>query len=225
MVGTFDFAPSLGEIVLTAYGRIGVRASELQQSHMQDARMAANLLLSEWSNLQPNLWEVTLKTSPLLEGVATYSVDAQTVMILDMYISYGSPSTDRLIFPISRSEFASYPNKSQEGFPTVFWYDRLISQTITLWPVPDGNGPYTTNYYSVRQTSDANLADGDSPEIPYRFYDAFAAGLAWRLAEIYAPQMEQRMQEKAERAWKIAATNDVENVNLFLMPAIGGYFR
>jgi hypothetical protein len=57
-------------------------------------------------------------------------------MILDMYISYGSPSTDRLIFPISRSEYAAYPDKTTQGTPTVFWFDRLIAPTFTLWPVP-----------------------------------------------------------------------------------------
>lgn len=221
----YEFNPSLGELVLTAFSRIGVRRTELEQSHMQDARSAANLLLAEWSNLQPNLWEVSLKTSPMLEGVATYSVDAQTVMILDLYITYGSPATDRYIMPISRTEYAAIPDKTQQGFPTCYFFDRLVSPTITFWPVPDGNGPYLTNYYSVWQTPDANLADGATVEIPYRWLDAFACGLAWKLSEIYAPQLEQRMQQKAERSWNIAATQDVENVGLYITPGTNSYFR
>ena len=155
--GTFSYNPSLGEQGQIAFGRIGVRRTELTPAHMADLRTAANDLLAEWSNMTPNLWEVGLQTTSLVQGTATYTVAAETVMVLDLYISTGTPATDRLIFPISRSEYASYPNKTQQGFPTVFWFDRLVTPTITLWPVPDGNGPYTMNYYTVRQTQDANL--------------------------------------------------------------------
>src|SRR6266566_4299979 len=87
---TFNFAPSGAEFVLAAFGRIQVRPTELTQSHMFNARMALNFVLSEWSNTQPNLWEVDLQTMPLTQGVATYSVPNPTVMILDLYISTGT---------------------------------------------------------------------------------------------------------------------------------------
>lgn len=224
---SYDFNPSLGEMVLEAYSRIGVRPSEVTQQHMYNARQSANLVLAEWSSLQPNLWEVGLQTAPLIEGNATYSVPAETVMILDAYITTqveGGDNQDRYIVPISRTEYASYPNKAQVGFPTVYWFDRLISPTFTLWPVPDGNGPYVLNYYSVRQTMDAVLSGGKTVEIPYRFLDAFAAALAWRLSEKYAPQLEPSMMAKMERSWRIASTQDTENVALYIMPGIGGYY-
>lgn len=223
---TYDFNPSLGELTLEAFARIGIRPSAVTQQHIQNARVSANLVLSEWSGLQPNLWEVGLQTSPLIQGTDTYSVDAETVMILDMYIttSVSGASNDRYILPISRTEYASYPNKTQQGFPTVYWFDRLISPTITLWPVPDGNGPYVMNYYSVRQTQDATLSGGKTVEIPYRWLDAFAAALAWRLSEKYAPQLEIRMQQKSDRAWTLAATQDTENVPLYIIPGLSGYY-
>lgn len=223
---TYDFNTSLGEMIIEAYSRIGVRPSEITQQHMYHARISANLVLAEWSSLQPNLWEVGLQTAPLLQSTATYSVAAETVMILDAYISTtsGTETTDRYILPISRTEYASYPNKDAEGFPAVYWFDRLISPTITLWPVPDDNGPYVLNYYSVRQTQDAVTAGGKTIEIPYRFLDAFAAALAWRLSEKYAPQLETRMFEKMQRSWSIASIQDVENVSLFITPGLGGYY-
>ena len=223
---TYDFNLSVGEMALEAFSRIGVRPSEVTQQHIQNARVSANLVLAEWSNQVPNLWEVGLQSSPLIQGTDTYSVSAETVMILDMYITTsisGTPN-DRYITPISRTEYASYPNKTQQGFPTVFWFDRLISPTITLWPVPDGNGPYVMNYYSVRQTQDAVLGGAKTVEIPYVWLDAFAAALAWRLSEKYAPQIEDRMMMKADRAWKIAATQNVEDVNLYITPSLSGYY-
>lgn len=224
---SYEFNPSLGEMALEAFSRIGVRPSEITQQHMFNARQSANLVLSEWSTLQPNLWMVGLQSAPLIEGSATYSVPAETVMILDAYISTGltGDQQDRYIIPISRSEYAAYPNKEQEGFPTVYWFDRLIAPTFTLWPVPDGNGPYVLNYYSVRQTQDAVMSGAKTIEIPYRFLDAFACALAWRLSEKYAPQLEPRMYEKMERSWRIAAANDTENVPFYIAPMLGGYYR
>lgn len=222
---SYNFSPSVGEIGLTAFGRVGVKRTAITSSHMAELRNAANLLLSEWSNQTPNLWVVDLITVPLVASTATYDVPAETVMILDMYISYGSPNTDRIILPISRSEYASYPDKTTESVPTVFWFDRLIAPTFTLWPVPDDTTTYTANYYSVRQVADAELTNAGTPEIPYRFLEAFTAGLAWKLSEIYAPQLEDKLFNRYGRAWGIAASQDTENVPVYITPGIGGYFR
>jgi hypothetical protein len=66
--GTFDFFPSTGEIGLTAFGRIGIKRTAVTASHMAELRNAANLLLSEWSNQTPNLWEVGLISTALTLG-------------------------------------------------------------------------------------------------------------------------------------------------------------
>jgi hypothetical protein len=219
---TFNFNPSGAEFVLAAFARLQVRPSEILQDHMFNARMALNFLLSEWSNATPNLWEVGLQTMPLTQGVGTYSVPAATVMILDLYVSTGT--IDRILWPVSRTEYASYANKTTQGTPTVFWYDRLISQTVTFFPIPDGNGPYTVKFYSVRQTNDADVANGFNVEIPYRFYEAYCSGLAWKLSEMYAPQLEDKLFARYQRAWTIATTQDVESVPLVIMPGIGSYY-
>jgi len=224
--GTYNFNPSGAEFILTAFGRIQVRPTEITPSHMFTARMALNFVLSEMSNEQPNLWEVELQTIPLVQGTVSYSVPAQTVMILDLYLTTGSGVTtnDRYLYPISRTEYASYPNKTQQAPPTVYWYDRLISQTVTFYPVPDGNGPYTANFYSVRQTQDADVINGKNVEIPYRFYEMYTAGVAWKLAETYAPQLEDKALMKFERAKQIAYKQDVENVPMTIQPGLAGYF-
>jgi len=224
--GTYNFAPSLGEVVLTAFSRIGIRRTEILETHLQDAKQEANLLLAKMSNLQPNLWTVDQQALPLLQGVATYTVPAETVMILDAFVRYGTGnSIDRTIYPVSRSEYSTYPNKFIQAFPTVFWFDRLISPTITIWQVPDANGPYTLFYYRVRQIQDADYANALDIEIPYLWFDAFVAGLAYRLARIYAPQLEQIRKTDADEAWQEAATQGVENVDMYISPGLAFYFR
>ena len=221
--GTFSFAPSGAEFILAAFGRIQVRPSELTQSHMFNARMALNFVLSEWSNSTPNLWEVELQSMPLTQAVATYAMPNPTVMILDMYVNWGG--VDHYIYPISRTDYASYAVKTTQAPPNVYWYDRLISQTVTFYPTPDGNGPYVANFYAVRQTQDADVQNGYNVEIPFRFYEAYCAGVAWKLAEIYAPQFEDKLFMRYTRALEIAQRQDTESVPLYITPAIGGYYQ
>ena len=222
---SYNFNPPLGTLILNAFQRCGVRPTELTATHISQGQMAANFVLAELAVLQPNLWVVSLQSIPLLQGSATYTVPAETVMITDLYISYGTPNTDRFLYPISRTEYASIPNKTTQAFPNQFWFDRLISPTITFWPVPDGNGPYVARYYSVRQTQDAVLANGLTVEVPFRFLDAYQCGLAWKLAELYAPQMEDKLFARYNRALSLAQNQDQENVPLYLVPTISGYYR
>lgn len=224
---TYAFSPSNGEIVLAAFERIQIRAPSIRQEHMLSARREVNFLFSSLSNLGPNLWEVALVAQALTAGTSTYAVDAKVVMILDAYISLNQGTTtqsDRYITPISRTEYASFATKKTSGFPTSFWFDRLISPTVTLWPVPDSGGPYYLNYYVCTQMQDANLAGGETPDVPYRWYDAMTAGLAHRLARIYAPQLEAQRKTDAQEAWAVAAAQDTEGVALSIAPGIGAYY-
>ena len=226
--GTYAFNPSLGELTLYAYNLIGVRNTAVLQEHMEAARMATNMMLSRWSNQGVNLWAVDLITTPLVTGQATYSVDANTVVILDAYVQNddSGANIDRIILPISRTEYASYPNKEQQGYPTVFWFDRLLSPNVTLWPVPNtDNGPQSLKYYRVRQIQDANLQNGEQVEIPYLWMEAFAFGLAQRLAMVWSPDKVALMKPMADEAYQIAADQNVETAQQYISPQIAGYFR
>lgn len=225
--GTYTFNPSLGELVLYAYNLIGIRNTSVLQEHMQSARMASNMLLSRWSNQGVNLWAVDLVTTPLVQGQETYSVDSNTVMMLDVYIETingsGQP-IDRLILPISRTEYASYPNKEQQGFTTTYWFDRLLSPTVTLWPVPDGTTT-SLKYYRVKRLQDSDLQGGQQVDIPYLWMEAFAFGLAQRLSIIWAPDKAISLKALADESYKIAADQNTEYVQQYISPVISGYFR
>lgn len=227
--GTTTFNPSIGELTLFAFGLVGIRRTELTQQHMTDARIAVGLMLAAWNNSTPNLWKVDEVTVPLVQGTATYDVDPSTVVMLDAYIrtfdQNGDPIDDRIIWPISRTEYASIPNKTWQAPPTIFWFDRLLSPTVTLWQVPDGNGPYELHYYRVVQIDDANTQNGETADVPVWFLDAFAWGLAARLAVMYAPDRAVALDAKAKEALQIARDQNVEaNDTLYFAPAIMGYY-
>jgi hypothetical protein len=223
--GTYNFAPGLGELVIYSYQNIGVRPTALLQEHMDSARMATNMMLARWANQGVNLWCVDLVTTPLVTGQTTYPVEGTTVMILDAYIE-DENYIDRIIMPVSRTEYSSYPNKTQEGFPTVFWFDRLISPTVTIWPVPNvDNAPKTLKYYRVRQIQDSNLQSSQNVEIPYMWLEAFADGLAYRLARIWNPQIAVALKAQADESYAIAAAQNVEQAATYISPMLSGYWR
>jgi len=225
--GTYTYNPSLGEITLYAYNLIGVRNTAVLQEHMEAARMASNMMLSRWSNQGVNLWAVDLQTVSLVTGTATYSVPADTVVMLDTYMRIDNgvnDPIDRLILPISRTEYASYPNKEQQGFTTTYWFDRLLAPTVTLWPVPDGSAQFL-KYYRVRRIQDSNLQNGEQVEIPYLWLEAFAYGLAQRLATIWAPDKVAILKPMADEAYLVAAEQNVETAQQYISPMLSGYFR
>lgn len=221
--GTYAFNPSLGEMVLYAYNNIGIRPTSLLQEHMQFARMATNMMLSRWANQGVNLWKVDLVTVPLVAGNSTYSVDPSTVMILDAYVVVAG--VDRIITPISRTEYASFPYKEQEGTPIVYWFDRLISPTITLWAVPDGVSATELKYYRVYQIQDANLQGGQTVDIPYAWLEAFADGLIYRVARAWQPAMAEKLKMQADESYSIAAMRNTENAPTYIAPMLSSYWR
>lgn len=224
--GTYTFNPDLGSLSLYAYQLIGVRPTAVLQEHLEAARMAANMVLTRWSSEGVNLWQVDLVTVPLVQGQATYSVDPNTIVMLDTYIEVvnGGAVTDRIILPVSRTEYASYPNKIQQGFPTVFWFDRLLSPTVTLWPVPSGQQTFL-KYYRLIQIQDATLNGAQQMDIPYYFIEPFAYALALRLAQIWAPDKVAIIKPFADESYQIAVNQNVETAQQYISPTVSGYYR
>jgi hypothetical protein len=225
--GNYNFNPSGGEFILNAFDRIQIRPTEIEQTQMQRAVMELNLALVRFNTMPgQNLWTIDLQSIPLVQGTATYSIPAETRMILSAYIRYSTnPTLDRYMFPISRDEYAAISTKSTQGFPSQYWFDRLRAPTITFYLVPDGAFAYDFFYYRARQIQDANVSNGQNLELPLRFFDAITADLAHRLARIYRPEMEQMRKADRDEAWSTASTEDTEWTPMYITPGLSGYYR
>jgi hypothetical protein len=223
--GSYTFELDNSNIVLESFDRIGFRPIMLTREHLSSARRSLNLELQSWSNRgMPLLWTVDLQTINLVAGTATYNVPAETVTILDVYIENGT--TDRIMTSISRSDYAAQPDKTTQGYPSVFWFDRLSpTPTITFWQVPDSALTYQVKYYRVRRIQDAAITSGQTADIPYLFMDALCAGLAARLARKYAPTMVADMKAEAQMAFNDALEENIERVQTFITPDLSSYYR
>jgi len=226
--GTYAFNPTAGQCVILAFDRCQIRMPSLRQEHFNTAYMEQNLSMVRFSNLQPNLWTVDLQTVTLTPGVATISIPANTILILDAYITTNPGSqfgqNNRYITQLSRTEYASLSNPNTPGAPTQIWFDRTLTPTVTFWPVPDTNGPYTFSYYRAVQIQDVAVAGGQTLNLPYLWMDAYVSELAWRFAMSYAPQLEDKRKLQAQEAWNIAAAQNIEVVNLVLAPPLSRFY-
>jgi hypothetical protein len=221
--GTFNFAPSAGEVVLTALSRVQIRGPMVKTEMLHMATVEANLMQVEWSNRGPNLWTVDEQEVDTVPGFATYPVDPSTIAVLEVTLGWGDPpnETEILLTSISRTQYMAYPRKQEPGRPTVYWFDILIAPTITLWPVPDQ--AYHLHFSRYRQQMDATMRNASNFEAPYRWLDAASAGLAHRLARHYAPALEGQRRTDYIEAYGYAASRDKENAPVFISPMLEFY--
>jgi hypothetical protein len=137
---------------------------------------------------------------------------------------------DRLLSPLSRSEYLSIATKMNTGFPSGYYFNQSAlapsgAPSITMWPVPGPSIPLpATNilYSNYRYAQDVTQMFQNA-ELPQRFYDALVAGLSARLALKFAPEKYQLMKAEAIDAYRVAAATDFENVTLRFTPDMGPY--
>ena len=223
--GTFTYQRTAGDLTLQAFVRAGVPKTDLTSQHMADAQAEANLMMASLSNQVPHLWTSETYPVTLSDGTATYALPERIIDIQVAYISTtsGGVTTDRVIGPISTAEYASLSNKTTEGAPTAYWFDKQITPSIVLWPTPDQT--YTLNLRCLSRFQDTLLVNGTDVEIPYRFWDAFCWGLAFRLAAIYKPEKAQSLGQIAEAELQKALDQDTDAVPVRVVANVGGYFR
>ena len=242
--GTFNFNPAASDLILVAFSRCGKSGAQLSAEHLRTASLEANLLNVEWGNRGYNLWEQQTIQFPaaaqLTQGTIQYALPATTLMVTLAWTETDNgdgTTTDRVMGPLSAFEYKSIPVKGVQGPPTSYWYDRQIAPLINLYPAPDGGGPYTAFVQAFTQMQDVVLPGGVTLDTPYRFLDAFVAGVAKRLAIHYAPERLGQAANPArgiigtgltgeyEKAWNDATSNDVENRPMVLAPDLSGYYR
>jgi len=246
--GSFVWFPALSDVIIAAYGRCQIRRGQLSVEHLQDAAMAANLMQTEWANEQVNLWTVEQVSIPLVAGQSTYQVDANTVMIMAAWITTGemdvtvdstepdaddlyptvdgtfmTAQSDRIITATDRDTYGSYPDKHTPGTPTIYWFNQQSGPSIVLWKPPDQSKRYVLNFFRARELQDAKMENGLQPDVRRRFLEAYVAGLAFKLSELYVPARMAELAQRAQSTFQRAAQRDIEPFPLRIIPALGSY--
>lgn len=229
--GTTAFNMDLTEIVEEAFERAG---GELRTGYdLRTASRSLNLMFSQWANKGLNMFTYEQGMINLIPGQATYNLPADTVDLLEHVIRTGAGSSstqaDLTITRISVSTYATIPNKLQQARPIQVWIERLDTPRFTVWPVPDNSQPYVFVYWRLRRMQDAGTGV-NTMDMPFRFYEAMTAGLAYHLALKIPGAMERLpiLKQQYDEAWQLASEEDREKASVRFVPRAarignGGY--
>jgi hypothetical protein len=230
--GTYAFNPSAGDVTLNAFGMIGIRRTALTEEHLENAAFQAGLVGVDFTNRNPNRWQMTEVPFALAAGVPTYNLPPETVAVSAVWLDQALPSgssISRILGPLSATEYAAIANKQQQGSPTTYFFNFLTPiPTLTLWLVPSALPAYTMRVQCFKQQQDTALENGANIDTPFRFLDAFTTQLASRLAGVYPdpnrPTREADLWARFQEVFRLAAALDQERVSLKLSPNLSSYY-
>jgi len=212
--GSTNFDLDVAEIIEEAYERCGLEVRTGYDT--KTARRSMNLMFADWANRGLNLWTVKQGTQPLTQGTATYTLSSDYTDILE--VSLRRSGTDYELSRMSRGEYLGLPNKTTEGRPSQYYYNRQSTPEITLWAVPD-NSTDTLVYYYVKRIEDVDTL-ANTTDAPFRFLPCIVAGLAYYLSMKKAPERVQLLKAVYEEEFQRAADEDEDRVPLKLQPSI-----
>ena len=211
--GTRTFNLDVAEAIEEAFERCGL---EVRTGYdVKSARRSMNLMFAEWANRGLNLWTVAQGTTTLTQGTSTYTLGADVADILEMVLR--RDGTDYEVERISRGEYLTFPNKTDQGRPSQFYFDRQIEPVITLWQTPE-NSTDQLVYYYVQRIEDAG-AYTNTTDLPWRFYPCMVAGLAYYISMKRAPERVSLLKAVYEEEFQRAADEDEDRVPLKLQPS------
>ena len=223
--GSKNFELDVAEYIEEAYERCGL---EMRTSY--DARTikrSLNILLADWANRGLNQWTIQQNSITMTEGTLSYSLDSTNptavIDVLDAFLrrTVNSVNTDYSIDRISRSEYANIPNKSTKARPSQYFIDKQITPKIYVYPAPE-NSTDTIHVNCLTRIDDTDALT-NTMEMPFRFYPALAAGLAYYLSLKKAPDRTQMLKGIYEEEFRRAADTDEDRASVKIAPALRSY--
>ena len=195
---------------------------------LRTARRSINLMMLEWANRGLNLWQVEEGTTTLIAGQKDYTLDADTIDLLEHHLRTDDGNTssqsDTSLTRLSFSQYASIPNKLDTGRPNEILINRNSgTTTFTVYPIPDSAETYKVVWYRLRQIYDAGAPASNTIDIPKLFLPSLVAGLAYYIA-MKNPEATQRvpfLKQQYEEQYKLAADENRVKASVRFVP--GGY--
>ena len=227
----FDKNFSIDEIIEEAYERIGSQGVSGYQ--LKTARRSLNILFQEWGNRGLHYWQIANNDITLVADQAVYTMfrstgdgtsDATAVYGVDDVLEAvyrNSSNVDTPLTKINRSTYQALSNKTSTGTPTQYYVQRFIDKvTITLYLTPGSSeAGNKLNYYYVKRIQDV----GDytnATDVPYRFVPCMVSGLAFYLAQKYAPERVQAMKLYYEDELQRALAEDGSSSSAYITPKV-----
>jgi len=227
--GSTDFALTANDAIQVARDLLGVRAEEepLSQVELERGLTFLNMMLKSWEADGVMAWTKTEGTITLAQGDVDYVVGSGgsfTTVPLDIEdMRITRSSIDLPMFRLSRPDYYAIPNKTVQGYPTQWYYDRQRDGgTVYVWPAPDSTAG-TLKFTYRRRIMDMD-ASGNNFDLPQEWYLAITHGLAVMLGPIYGKTGTPRYEDikaKAAAAYDSVKSFDQSEgeASIFVLPA------
>jgi hypothetical protein len=176
-------------------------------------------MLAEWANRGLNQWTIQQVSVTVTQGTAAYSLGADTIDILSAVVQ--RDGVDYGISRVSRDDFLNIPDKTSQSRISQFYVDRQITPSLKVWPTPD-NSTDVIIYNRLVRLDDAGAA-ANTLEIPFRFYPALSAGLAYYISLKRAPQRTQILKAVYEEELERAMAEDRDRASFQVAPSLEYY--
>jgi len=219
--GSRDFQPDVGEWIEEAYERCGL---ELRTAYdARTARRSLNILFADWANRGLNQWTISNVDQTLTEGTDSYSLNDYVIDVLDVVLrrTVNDVATDYQMNQVGRAEYWNIPTKSTKARPTQWFLDKQVTPKIYIWPAPENS----TDVIKMNQLLRIEDADGsvNDLQMPFRFYPALVAGLAFYLSQKRAPERMESLKSLYEDEFARALAQDESRASLMIKPNMRSY--
>jgi hypothetical protein len=214
---SIDFTQTAQELIVDALAELGVLAEEepLEATDLNRGLRILTRMLKAWQVDGVMTWTMTSGTLTLVQGQEDYAFGAGGDFVTvpldigDMEINRGT--NDLPMFRLSREEYRNLPNKTTQGYPTQFYYDRQrTGGTLYVWPAPDATaGTLKFTYRRIIMDMDAGANNID---LPQEWHDAIVFGLAKGFIGPYSMDGKPaaaRIMKEAERTYQIVKGFDI----------------
>jgi len=227
--GTYLFNPDLAEQVDEAFERCRIDPAVISVRHITSARRSMRFMLADWATDDYHNFRIVREQFTAVQSQSAYvaGIDFDTnkslVDVVDVVLRRSNVDTP--VEFMTRSDLLNIPEKTIEGRPDRVFIDKQRDKIVfTFWPVPE-NSTDIFLFDAVNKFEDADKAS-DNADIPYYMHNAFAAGLAARLAEKFAPpELEEKLWLKSERAFAKGSNAARERGPVRIVPDSGSRRR
>ena len=213
--GTKTFELDVTEYIEEAFERCGLEARTGYD--IRTAKRSLNLLLADWANRGLNRWTIAQTTVTVTQGTLDYTLDPDTIDVLSVVVR--GDGVDYGIERISRDDYLNIPTKTTQSRVSQFYVNRQITPVLKVWPAPD-NSTDVLIFDRLVRMDDASSAT-NTLQMPFRFYPALAAGLAYYVSLKRAPQRTQLLKAVYEEELDRAMSEDRDRASLQVVPYVG----
>ena len=220
--GTTSFFPPVDEIIEEAYDMLG---GEPQLGHDPvSARRSMNLLFIDMQNRGVPLSAQEQKTLSLVAEQESYTLDEDTVDLLEVALrkTSNSVNTDTQLQRISMEEYLIIPNKANQGRTAQVALDRQKTPVLYVWPSPETDTTDKILYWRVRRLQDVT-ASFQEVDWVYRYLPAITCGLAYYLGYKrfgVAPDKLNFLKVAYHEKLQLALEADRERVDMKVVPRL-----